>query len=174
MTSGGDSGVTSSERSFPTGLIVGRFDPPHLGHSYMIEQADRRCERLVVFVNSSPARDAVPGALRAGWLADLHPAVRVREVRHALATDFADEELWRRWIELFRSSWPFAEGPHAVFSSDGYVGELARRLDAEAVVVDPERSAVPISATMIRESPADHLDRLAPPVRAWVESTWLP
>ena len=37
----------------PTGLIVGRFDPPHLGHSYMIESAAAQCERLVVFVNSS-------------------------------------------------------------------------------------------------------------------------
>jgi hypothetical protein len=32
---------------------------------------------------------------------------------------------------------------------------------------------VPISATRIREQPAEHLDYLAPPVRAWVEVTWL-
>ena len=52
----------------PTGLIIGRFDPPHLGHSFLIEQAAAQCERLVVYVNSSAARDAAPGALRArGW-----------------------------------------------------------------------------------------------------------
>ncbi|MSX77247.1 MAG: adenylyltransferase/cytidyltransferase family protein, partial [Actinobacteria bacterium] len=32
-----------------TGLIIGRFDPPHLGHSYMIEWALQHCEQLVVF-----------------------------------------------------------------------------------------------------------------------------
>jgi nicotinamide mononucleotide adenylyltransferase len=125
-----------------------------------------------VFVNSGP-RDAVPGARRAGWLAELHPDVTVIEVVHDLPTDFGDESLWQRWIELFRARWPFERGPDVVFSSDRYVGELARRLGAESDVVDADRVTVPVSATMIRENPAAHLDRLAPPVRAWVEANWL-
>jgi HTH-type transcriptional repressor of NAD biosynthesis genes len=159
--------------TYPTGLIVGRFDPPHLGHSYMIESAAARCEQLVVFVNSSPMRDTAPGHLRAAWLADLHPDVIVIEVRHTLATNFDDPDLWTQWMDLFRAHWPREEGPHAVFSSDGYVGELADRFGADAVIVDAERVTVPISATQIRTSPGEHLDRLAPPVRVWVESNWL-
>jgi len=167
----------SPERRSATGLIVGRFDPPHLGHSFMIEWAQRRCDRLVVFVNSSAERDAAPGAHRSRWLRELHGTddgtVTVVEVRHSLATDFDDEDLWRRWIELFRSHWPHGDGPHAVFSSDEYVVELAHRLGAEHVVVDAERTSVPISATDVRNDPGRHLDRLAPPVRAWVETNWL-
>jgi NadR type nicotinamide-nucleotide adenylyltransferase len=155
-----------------TGLIVGRFDPPHLGHSYLIDQAASRCERLAVFVNSGP-RDAVPGSRRVDWLAELHPAVTIVEVVHDLPTDFADEALWRRWIELFRAHWPYERGPDVVFSSDRYVDELARRLGAAAVVVDADRVIVPVSATMVRENPAAHLHRLAPPVRTWVEENWL-
>jgi HTH-type transcriptional regulator, transcriptional repressor of NAD biosynthesis genes len=157
----------------PTGLIVGRFDPPHLGHSHMIDWAAQWCHELVVFVNTSPDRDTAPGDLRAGWLAELHPEVTVIEVRHRLATDFADEELWSKWMALFTEMWPHEDGPHAVFSSDEYVVELATRFGAEHVVVDAERAAVPISATQIRTDPARHLDRLAPPVRAWVETNWL-
>lgn len=157
----------------PTGLIVGRFDPPHLGHSFMIDWSAKRCEQLVVYVNSSVERDAVPGRLRAEWLAEMHPHVAVMEVEHRLRTDFDDEDLWRRWLELFTERWPHDDGPHAVFSSDAYVIELATRLGAHHVVVDADRSTVPISATQIRERPGDHLDRLAPRVRAWVESTWL-
>jgi hypothetical protein len=41
------------------------------------------------------------------------------------------------------------------------------------VVVDSQRLTVPVSATMVRENPAAHLHRLAPPVRAWVEENWL-
>jgi cytidyltransferase-like protein len=156
----------------PTGLVIGRFDPPHLGHSHLIDESARRCDRLVVFVNSGRT-DAVPGLLRATWLAELHPDVTVVEVVHDLPTDFGNEDLWQRWIALFRTHWPLPTGPDVVCSSDPYVAELARRLDAEAVVVDAERTAVPISATMIRERPAAHLDRLAPPVRAWVEASWL-
>lgn len=154
---------------FPTGLIVGRFNPPHLGHSFMIDWAAARCERLVVFVNTRDG-ELVPGELRAGWLAELHPHVTVLEIRHDLPTNFDDEALWARWMALFRSRWPHAEGPHVVFSSDPYVDELARRFGAASVVVDAERATVPISATQVREAPADHLDRLAPPVRAWVEA----
>jgi HTH-type transcriptional regulator, transcriptional repressor of NAD biosynthesis genes len=156
-----------------TGLIVGRFDPPHLGHSHMIDWAARRCAELVVFVNASVERDAAPGDLRARWLAELHPEVTVIEVRHRLGTDFDDEELWGKWMALFTEMWPHDDGPHAVFSSDAYVVELASRFGADHVVVDAERITVPISATQIRQDPARHLHRLAPPVRAWVETTWL-
>lgn len=169
----GFAGPAEWSAAHATGLIVGRFDPPHLGHSFMIDWAAQRCDRLVVFVNSSAQRDTAPGGLRAAWLADLHPHVDVLEVRHRLGTDFDDEVLWARWMALFRSHWPHGEGPHAVFSSDDYVGELARRFDAASVVVDADRTNVPISATQIRESPAQHLERLAPAVRAWVEANWL-
>lgn len=155
-----------------TGLIVGRFCPPHLGHRYLIDEAAHQVDELVVFVNTREG-EPVPGALRAGWLAEQHPDVHVIEVRHELDTDFTDELLWSRWIGLFRACWPLESGPDVVFSSDQYAGELARRLGAICVVVDADRSTVPISATLVRERPAEHLDFLAPPVRAWVEEAWL-
>ena len=157
---------------YSTGLIVGRFNPPHLGHSHMIDWAAERCGTLVVYVNTRDG-EAVPGSLRAGWLADLHPQVRVIEVRHNLDTNWDDEELWARWMGLFRDRWPLATGPHAVFSSDGYVSEIARRFGVDSVSVDPERITVPISATMIRDNPAAHLSKVAVPIRAWIETNWL-
>lgn len=156
----------------PTGLIIGRFDPPHLGHSYMIEWALERCHRLVVMVNTRHG-EAAPGELRAHWLADLHPQALVVHNPHDLDNDWNDEVLWQKWIELVRSRWPHPDGPHVVVSSDSYVSELARRLGAEALVCDPERTEVPISATLVRNDPASHLDRLAPEVRRWVEENWL-
>lgn len=158
-----------SARRPATGLIVGRFNPPHLGHSFMIEWAADRCDQLVVFVNTR-AGELVPGHLRAGWLAELHPHVHVVEVAHDLDTNFDDEALWERWMTLFRARWPLPAGPDVIFSSDPYIDQLAGRFGATAVVVDADRQAVPISATQIRQTPADHLDRLAPVVRAWVEA----
>jgi len=151
-----------------TGLIVGRFCPPHLGHSHLIRLAAEQVDQLVVFVNTRDG-EPVPGELRAGWLAELHPDVTVVEVRHDLDTDFGDEDLWATWMALFRSRWPHATGPDVVFSSEGYGSELGRRFGAESVAVDPGRAAIPISATQIREAPLEHLDALAPPVRAWIE-----
>ena len=162
----------SNDERYSTGLIIGRFNPPHLGHSFMIDWAAQRTDRLVVFVNTRDG-ELVPGYLRAQWLAELHPQVSVVEVRHNLENDFNNEELWGKWMLLLRSRWPHDTGPHVVFSSDAYIAELARRFDAQAVVVDAERVTVPISATQIREAPADHLDRLAPSVRAWVQANLL-
>ena len=138
----------------------------------MIDWAAQRVDQLVVFVNTR-AGELVPGSLRWRWLAELHPDVTVVELRHELDTNFDDEGLWARWMALFRSHWPLEAGPHAIFSSDPYVRGIASRFAAEAVVVDADRLAVPISSTMIREAPADHLDRLAPPVRAWVAANLL-
>ncbi len=135
----------------------------------MIDWAAARCEQLVVFVNTRDG-ELVPGSLRAGWLAELHPHVTVIEVAHDLPTDMTDPRLWDRWMDLLRSRWPIDSGPDLVFSSDPYVAELASRFGAQPVIVDEERATVPISATQIRESPAEHLHRLAPNVRAWVES----
>ena len=162
----------SSDSISRSGLIVGRFNPPHLGHSYMIDWAARRVDRLVVFVNTRDG-ELVPGELRAAWLAELHPNVTVVEVRHDLDTDFGNEELWAKWMALFRSRWPHESGPDVIFSSDPYVDGIAARFGAEPVVVDADRVTVPISATQIREAPADHLDRLAPPVRLWVQANLL-
>jgi HTH-type transcriptional repressor of NAD biosynthesis genes len=159
----------ASDSTPRTGLIVGRFNPPHLGHSYMIEWAAQRVDRLVVFVNTRDG-ELVPGELRAAWLAELHPTVTVVEVHHDLDTDFGDEELWAKWMVLFRSRWPHESGPDVIFSSDPYVDGIAARFGATPVVVDADRVTVPISATQIRQAPADHLDRLAPAVRAWVQA----
>jgi len=153
----------------PTWLIVGRFCPPHLGHSHLIDEAGRAVDRLVVMVNTR-AGEPIPGELRAGWLAELHPDVMVVEVRHDLPTDFDDQELWEQWMALFHGHWPLPEGPHVVFSSEPYGDEIARRFGARAVAVDPARTAVPVSATLIRERPLEHLQYLAPPVRAWMEA----
>lgn len=139
----------------------------------MIEEAARRVDQLVVYVNWSFERDAVPGELRATWLSDLHPDVEIRAVAHRLATDFDDEDLWAQWMQLFRLHWPYDDGPHAIFSSDGYVDGIADRFGARAVSIDPDRMTVPISATQIRERPEDHLHMVAPAVRAWIESNWL-
>ena len=108
-----------------TGLVVGRFDPPHLGHSSLLDAASDRCDRVAVYVNSGP-RDVVPGALRVAWLAELHPEAVVVEVVHDLRTDFDDETLWQRWIDLFRDHWPFEHGPEIVCSSDPYAAERTR------------------------------------------------
>src|SRR5438309_8074823 len=128
-----------------TGLVIGRFCPPHLGHSHLIEQAAAQVDRLTVIVFSKD-EEPVPGDLRAGWLQALHRDVAVVNIHTDLVTNWDDEATWQRWIDLIRTAVP--EGPDVVFSSEPYGHELAQRLGAVDRVVDPERAAVPVSASM--------------------------
>lgn len=56
----------------------------------------------------------------------------------------------------------------AVFSSEAYGEELARRFDAMPVRVDLDRRGVPVSGTAVRADPVAHWRWLSPAVRAWL------
>jgi len=80
--------------------------------------------------------------------------------------DYADPKAWDAHCAIFRA----AVGDvrvDAVFSSEEYGEELARRFDAVPVEFDRQRAAVPVSGTAIRADPAGHWRALSPPVRAW-------
>ncbi|MCU1463282.1 MAG: hypothetical protein JWO37_3357 [Acidimicrobiales bacterium] len=153
-----------------TGLVIGRFCPPHLGHSHLIASAAGQIDRLTVIVFSKD-EEPVPGGLRAEWLRAMHPGVEVVNIHTDLVTNWDDEETWQRWIALIRTAVP--HGPDVVFTSEPYGSELARRLGAVEQLVDPDRATVPVSASMIRADPGRHLRHLAPKVRAWVGKTWV-
>ncbi len=142
------------------GLIIGKFRPPHRGHSYLIRTGLEQVDRLTLVV-SSRASDPIPAELRASWLRELFPTVDLR-VWTATGYDPDDSELWanltRRWL---------GKTPDVVFSSEGYGNEYARYLGCDHVCVDHERKHVPISASHILAQPLAHLEYLDPPVRAY-------
>jgi NadR type nicotinamide-nucleotide adenylyltransferase len=123
-----------------------------------------------VTVVVAPARiETIPLGLRVDWLREVHagdPHVRIVGTYDDLPVDYADPDLWSAHCAIFRS----AIGPDpvdAVFSSEAYGDELARRFGAVPVSVDPGRRGAPVSGTAVRADPAAHWHWLAPPVRAW-------
>lgn len=140
------------------GFIVGKFYPPHRGHKYLIDEARRQVDRLIVMIPHHPSQ-AIPGEVRKAWLEEIHPDCEIDLVPDELEDDS------REWAEFTLRTLGFA--PDVVFSSEDYGEEFARLLGARHVMVDRERQVVPISATRIRAAPLDHLDFLEPCVRAW-------
>jgi HTH-type transcriptional regulator, transcriptional repressor of NAD biosynthesis genes len=55
----------------------------------------------------------------------------------------------------------------AVFSSEAYGDELARRFNARHVCVDIDRRTLPMSGTAVRRDPIAHWDALGPGARGW-------
>lgn len=148
-----------------TGLIIGKFLPPHHGHLHLIEQARRQVDHLTVLV-CSLQREPIPGVLRYQWLKELCPSVNVQHCTDENPS-YPEEhpDFWSIWVRSIRKFVP--TGPDWVFTSEAYGDELARRLSARHALVDLERRAFPVSGTAVRENPYAYWEMLPEPVRAY-------
>lgn len=150
---------------FANGLVVGKFYPAHAGHHFLIETAAARCEALTVVVAGS-VQESMSPSLRAKWLRDRHPDVHVVSGYDEHPIDYDDPDVWSLHFAIFEALCP--DPVDAVFSSEPYGDELARRFGAVHVPVDVPRATFPVSGSAIRERPDQHWDYLTPPVRAWL------
>jgi len=153
------------------GVVVGKFLPPHAGHSLLIRTAVEGCTHATVLV-CAKVDDLLPAPVRAGMLRELHPeaevVVTVDDIPEHDPEERAEEisEAWaQRTLELFRAR--YGRGPDVVFSSEEYGPRYARYLGARHVAVDPDRVRVPISGTVVRSDPFGSWEYLDPCVRAW-------
>jgi len=82
--------------------------------------------------------------------------------------DFASEAVWAAQVAVMSAALDGSglPGPDAVFSSEPYGDELAVRVRARHVCVDPGRVMVPVSATQIRADLAGGWDQLVGPAQA--------
>lgn len=145
------------------GLVLGKFYPPHAGHHHLVRTARDRCERLTVLVCAASV-ESVPLADRVAWMREVHPDVRVVGAMDDTRMDLHDPAVWDAHMAVFRAAVP--DPVDAVFTSESYGDELARRFGAEPVTVDPDRTLYPVSGTAVRQDPAGCWGFLAPPVRA--------
>ncbi len=145
------------------GLVLGKFYPPHAGHHHLVRTARDRCEQLTVLVCAASV-ESVPLADRVAWMREAHPDVRVVGAIDDIRMDLTDPAVWDAHMAVFTGAVP--EPVDAVFTSEAYGDELARRFGAESVCVDPVRTAFPVSGTEVRADPVACWDFLEPPVRA--------
>ena len=155
------------------GLVLGKFYPPHAGHHLLIRAAARTCERVTVAVLGSSV-ETMPMSVRAACLREVHAAdtnVTVVTEPDDHRVDYDDARVWDLHMDAIRAAIARsgAESPvDAVFTSEPYGAELARRLGARNVCLDPPRELVPVSGTAVRRDAAAHWSLLAPPVRSWL------
>jgi NadR type nicotinamide-nucleotide adenylyltransferase len=147
------------------GFLLGKFMPPHAGHLHLIDEAAKRCDELTILV-CTLARDPIPGDFRFRWMLELRGQHRLVHVTDEVPS-YPEEHprFWEIWEDLLRRVLP--ADVDVVFTSESYGDEIARRLDIQHVPIDPERTAVPVSATMIREDPFANWRWIPPPVRPW-------
>lgn len=133
---------------FRHGLVIGKFYPFHLGHSHLIRTAIELCDAVTVQVLASSV-ESIPGAQRVAWIGAEHPSATVVWATDDAAVDYGSDTAWEEHLAVIRGL--LAGVPvDAVFTSDDYGAELAARLNASWVQVDPGRRINPISGRAIR------------------------
>lgn len=156
-------------RDNTVGLVAGRFDPPHRGHSLVIDAARGRCAHVIVCVLEG-AGQTTSSDLRAQWLREIHPGVEVRVMRDAPEFDRRTPETVaasaRDLAARLRDELG-GERVDEVFTSEPYGEVFAHALGARHHSVDRDRTLVPCTGTMVRRNPARALHWMEPVVRAF-------
>ena len=152
-----------TQKKYKAGMYGGKFMPMHLGHLACVRKASELCERvyLILFLNGEQEADIASHDDREM----LSVESRVQQLERAagmftnvtpLVLDISPcrkpngEEDWDKETPLVLEACGKFD---AVFGSEpSYAAYFERAYPwAEYVMIDPERSETPISATMIRE-----------------------
>lgn len=145
---------------FQNGLVIGKFYPPHRGHKFLIDAAQAASEQVTVIVCAKES-ETIPGILRAEWLAKIHPRARILLMNdNKLADD--DSKGWAAYTLGI-----LGYVPDAVFTSENYGDPYACFMGTVHVLVDRDRTTVPISGTLVRSNPEKYAQFLEPCVRAY-------
>lgn len=140
------------------GLVIGKFYPPHLGHSYLIDTALKNCDSLDVLVCDSEDY-AIDANLRSHWLKQIHPEAKVQIIK-----DIGDDDNSEAWAD--HTIQHLGYSPDIVFTSEDYGETYAKYLGARHHQVDKARTHVPICATAVRKDFIEKWQYLTSTVRA--------
>jgi len=147
-----------------TGMVLGKFMPPHAGHMYLVDFARAYVDDLTVVVGTLPG-EPIDGRLRFAWMQELAAGARVVHLPDELPQHPREHprfwDLWRAALDGV-----LEVRPDMVFASEDYGARLAEVLGADFVAVDPGRVAMPVSGTAVRADPFAHWRYLPPCVRA--------
>lgn len=153
------------------GIVIGKFYPPHRGHEMLIRTAAAACQAVTVVVEHASS-ETVSGPERAQWLAaavaDL-PHVRVTSIASEAPVDYRSDAIWTAQTATIaaavRHARPGLPATH-LFTSEEYGARLGHALGCTHVLVDLDRTTVPVSASRVRADLDGQWDQLPAAVRA--------
>lgn len=138
------------------GLVIGKFMPIHNGHIALINFAAAQCDELIVSMSFTP-NDPIPAELRFSWIRQIFQN-QPNIIAAIIVDDFDNEALplierTNLWSIRMGEVYPKID---ILFSSEDYGAPFAMNMAAEHILFDQQRSAIPVSATLIRNAPFKH------------------
>jgi len=146
-----------------TGVVLGKFMPPHEGHVALVRTAQHLVDQLTIILSASDS-DPIPPAVRKGWMQALFPHAVVivqNNGAHPLPSESPD------WARIIRGFHP--EPIDRVIGSEDYIVALAQALGAQHFILDPMWMAYPADSEDIRADPFGNWQSLPGVVRPWYQ-----
>jgi HTH-type transcriptional regulator, transcriptional repressor of NAD biosynthesis genes len=133
-------------------MTLGKFAPLHRGHQHVIETALAEMDHVVVVIYDACEVTSVPLPVRARWIRQLYPEVEIIEAWDGPST-VSDDPRTTRIHDAYLTRLLAGRTITHFYSSEFYGDHVSRALGAIDRRVDPNRSVVPISGSVIREQP---------------------
>ncbi len=149
--------------SLKTGLVLGKFLPPHLGHKYLIDFAQNYVDELLIVVGVR-STDPIPSELRIQWMENTFPNTHIIRVNDNNPHE-SYPNYWKIWEETLRENLPYI--PQYFFASEDYGWKLSQILGMKYVPVDHKRELLSISGTKIRKNPMKYWKYIIPETRSY-------
>ena len=147
-------------KQYDIGFVLGKFCPLHRGHMLLIQRALDACNMVYIVVDNI-MDDVIPVERRIQWVKKQYPTAVVLTQSHPLPQNPSETPFfWDVWREELLHLLPHSVD--VVYASEQYGSRLAKELSAEFVMVDLDRSIVPVSATLIRKDIIGMWQYLAP------------
>lgn len=146
-----------------TGVILGKFMPPHAGHVALVRTASYLVDRLTIILSASN-NDPIAPVIRKHWMEELFPEARVIVVNNGAEPLPSENPTWSHIIRGFHP-----EPIDRVVGSEDYIVDLASALNAQHFILDPMWMAFPANSIEIRENPFEHWHSIPGHVRPYFQ-----
>jgi HTH-type transcriptional repressor of NAD biosynthesis genes len=148
-------------------LVLGKFNPPHLGHFHLIEKAIQLSNEVNVIICWNKSQEISPYIRFEAIDKQFGDKIKIH-VLNDEGLPQSDKECETK--DEFYSYWvPFVQnkvkGLDVVFTSEEYGDDFANYLGIKHHLVDIERKFIPISATQIKQNPIKYWDFIPQSIR---------
>lgn len=150
------------------GLVLGKFEPLHIGHEALINFAKEQCDILYVLLCMNDEKEVIPGDIRLKWLLETYrndSKVVIRYTDKKLPyTSESDRDISKLWAEHLKKMFPDVE---VFISSEPYGDYVAEYMDIKHIMFNQSRDIVSISGTEIRNNPVKYWDYISKEARSY-------
>lgn len=139
-------------RKYKLGMYLGRFQPFHNGHKYIVEWMMEECERVVIVIGSSDKKGTIqnpfPAWERAMMIKSVYPCSGVDVVCIPDRPSISNDEGWGEYvIEHLRN---YGYDPDVIYQGLETERTSWWKSYPDITVQNVSRLDIPISATLIR------------------------